>query len=101
MRKHTILQSDEKHYRKLETLCHVNSHQRNRRAAVVPVCVRYQSGVVDKIPEAVLLLLVIVDGGVDELLEVLKPRLCLIRSLKAKSVCISGILSGRDDHVRY
>ena len=77
----------------------MDGHQRHAGIAVVFVGVGGQCGVIDKIPQAVVFLLVVVDGGVDKLLEVFEPCCRLVRVLRPQRQRVARILDRGDNDI--
>ena len=55
---------------------------------------------VDKISQAVLFLLIVIDGSVDEFFEIFEPCEALVGVLNAKRIGITRVLDCRNDDVR-
>ena len=54
---------------------------------------------VDKISQAVLFLLIVIDGSVDEFFEIFEPSEALVGVLDSKRIGIAGVLDCRNDDV--
>src|SRR5678809_1430368 len=89
MRKYAVLKSNEKNDGKVEPFGGVHGHQRYRRISIVFVRVRSKRRVVDKISQAVFLLLIVVNGCVYQLLEVFEPSSGLVGILRPQRICVA------------
>jgi len=79
--KETFFKSNDEHERKLESLRCVYGHERDGRVALVLVLIGNERGVIDKLAQSFDPLIVIIDSGVNEFLQVLESTLGFIRTL--------------------
>src|SRR6185369_923247 len=91
MWKQSVFESNNEDYRKLQTLGGMCGHERHRRIALVVVLVGNECRVVDEFAESFNALFIVIDGGIDQLLQVLETPFSLIRSLAAERVFVTRL----------
>ena len=99
MREQSIFETDDKDERKLETLGGVRGHQGDGRVAFVLIGVGNQRGVIDELAQAFDALLVVVDGSVDQFLQVLQTRFGFVSLFALECVLVTGVEDGGFDDV--
>jgi hypothetical protein len=79
----------------------MRGHQGDGHISFVLIGIGYQCGMIDEVTQAFRTLLVIINSGVDQFLEILQPTFRFIVVLGFESVFIAGVEDGGFDQVRH
>ena len=88
--KQTIFESDDKDEWKLQALCRVRSHQRHWRVAFVFILIGNECGVVDELTQPFDTLFVVIDGCVDEFLQVFQTAFGFVCAFASERDFVTG-----------
>ena len=91
MREQTVFETDDEDERKLETLRRVDRHQRYRRVALVVVLIGNERGMIDKLAQSFNALIVVIDGGVHEFLQVFETAFGFFSLFRLQRVFVASL----------
>src|SRR5688500_6656958 len=98
MREQAVFETDDKHERKLQTLRRVDRHQRYGRVAFVIVLIGNERRVIDKLTQSIDALVVVINRGVYQFLQVFEPSFGFFSLLGSERVFVTRLDNrGADD----
>src|SRR6185369_2723104 len=98
MRKETVLESDNEHERKLKAFGGVGGHQSDWSVSFILIGIRNESGVIYKLAQPFDALFIVIDGGIDEFLQIFQTRFGLVGLFGLERVLVTGFEDrGLDD----